>query len=195
MPCQSRVATAAHLGSSESEGSALGTWRFPFPLHLPAVDMDVFNRPPSVAEDTVAYELYPAATIASEKQAVAALATVIREWVDAQLPVHIWHRDAFELKVVQNPYASEQWMLEGRMRVGDCVDDEWLVVWLLREASRHWDVVVGCVMLAHCPVALYADVTCSAVQRLRHGWRISPHRGRRLPSLLGRAYELRKQGN
>lgn len=107
--------------------------------------MDLFNRPPSVAEDTVAYELYPAASIASQKEAVAALATVIREWVTAQLPGHIWHRDAFELKLVQNPDASGQWMLEGRMRVGDCVDDEWLVVWLLREMSRNWDLVVRCV--------------------------------------------------
>ncbi|KZW02112.1 SGT1-domain-containing protein [Exidia glandulosa HHB12029] len=106
--------------------------------------MDLFNRPPSVAEDTIAYELYPTATSA-QKDAVAALATVIREWVDAQLPGHIWHRDAFELKVVQNQHVqdAQQWMLEGRMRVGDCVDDEWLVVWLLRQVSRQWDVVVS----------------------------------------------------
>jgi hypothetical protein len=28
--------------------------------------------------------------------------------------------------------------LEGRMRIGDSVDDEWLVVWLLRDISKTW---------------------------------------------------------
>lgn len=28
--------------------------------------------------------------------------------------------------------------LEGRMRVGDAVDDEWLVVWLLTQVSKKW---------------------------------------------------------
>jgi hypothetical protein len=28
--------------------------------------------------------------------------------------------------------------LEGRMRIGDSVDDEWLVVWLLRDISTTW---------------------------------------------------------
>lgn len=105
--------------------------------------MDIFNRPPSVADDTVAYELYPSDAVAHQKDAVTALATVIREWVDTQIPGHIWHRDAFELKVARNADVSDKWMLEGRMRVGDCVDDEWLVAWLLREASRHWDIVVS----------------------------------------------------
>ena len=34
--------------------------------------------------------------------------------------------------------------LEGRMRIGDAVDDEWLVVWLLRSVSRRWpDVIIS----------------------------------------------------
>ena len=34
--------------------------------------------------------------------------------------------------------------LEGRMRIGDAVDDEWLVVWLLRSISRSWpDVMIS----------------------------------------------------
>lgn len=28
--------------------------------------------------------------------------------------------------------------LEGRMRIGDSVDDEWLVVWLLKDISSTW---------------------------------------------------------
>jgi hypothetical protein len=34
--------------------------------------------------------------------------------------------------------------LEGRMRVGDAVDDEWLVVYLLRQVSKRWpDLIIG----------------------------------------------------
>ena len=32
--------------------------------------------------------------------------------------------------------------LEGRMRIGDSVDDEWLVVWLLRQVSEEWPEVM-----------------------------------------------------
>jgi hypothetical protein len=32
--------------------------------------------------------------------------------------------------------------LEGTMRVGDAIDDEWLVVWLLRQVSEKWKELV-----------------------------------------------------
>ena len=115
--------------------------------------MDIFTRAPTVSEDTVAYELHVSPAVSQDKAAVAALATLVQNWADAQLPGHIWHRDAFELKIVpSDPRQSQvkaasatRWMIEGRMRIGDCVDDEWLVVWLLREATRQWDIVVSCV--------------------------------------------------
>ena len=66
--------------------------------------------------------------------------------VDSLLPGHLWHRDAFELKVVKDA-DRESWILEGRMRVGDCVDDEWCAVWLLREISAKWDVAIRCLSL------------------------------------------------
>ena len=69
------------------------------------------------------------------------LAAVIQAFVDSLLPDHLWHRDAFQLKVVVNEHGPG-YGLEGRMRVGDCVDDEWCAVWLLREISSEWDVVI-----------------------------------------------------
>jgi hypothetical protein len=36
------------------------------------------------------------------------------------------------------PAGFSERKLEGRMRIGDSVDDEWLVVWLLREVSKDW---------------------------------------------------------
>jgi hypothetical protein len=37
---------------------------------------------------------------------------------------------------------SDEAVLEGRMRVGDAVDDEWLVVWQLIEVSKRWPELV-----------------------------------------------------
>lgn len=117
--------------------------------------MDIFNRPPSVSEDTLQYALYPPSE-SSDKPSVMGLAAQIEELVRELLPDHIWHRDSFEAKAVPDrlgnaktmlKYGGEEglgevWMLEGRIRVGDCVDDEWCAVWLLREASRRWDCAI-----------------------------------------------------
>ena len=119
---------------------------------------NIFNKIPSISEDTLVYSIYPALS-ASGKSEVTALAAGIEAYVDATLPNHIWHRDGFELKVVEDKispnsssngravsgeYSGESgcWKLEGYMRVGDSVDDEWLAVWLLKEISARWDVAI-----------------------------------------------------
>lgn len=67
----------------------------------------------------------------------AALATLISSYVQSLLPANfLWNKDAWELKV-ESPVK-----LGGTMRVGDAVDDEWLVVWLLREVSKHWPEII-----------------------------------------------------
>ena len=103
--------------------------------------MDIFNRPPAIAEDTLQYILHPGPPF-EDKSALTTLTTLIDSYVSSLLPNHLWHRDAFELKVVGSPCGEGGWVIEGRMRVGDCVDDEWCVVWLLREITRRWDVAV-----------------------------------------------------
>ncbi|KXN83606.1 hypothetical protein AN958_01171 [Leucoagaricus sp. SymC.cos] len=103
--------------------------------------MDIFNRLPSISEDMLQYALYPAQEL-SDKASVTSLAAYIREYVDGLLQNFIWHRDAFELKAAENSDAKT-WFLEGRMRVGDSVDDEWCTVWLLREISFKWDLVIS----------------------------------------------------
>ncbi|GLB36447.1 putative SGT1-domain-containing protein [Lyophyllum shimeji] len=105
--------------------------------------MDIFNRPPAIAEDTLQYTLYPPKNL-SDKASVTTFAAYIRTYADTVLPGFIWHRDAFELKVAVNPEPDiGAYMLEGRMRVGDSVDDEWCTVWLLREISAKWDLVIS----------------------------------------------------
>lgn len=101
--------------------------------------MDIFNQPPSISEDTLIYAIYPAAY--TDKASVTALAVVMGDFAHSLLPGHLWHRDSFELKVNENE-EKEGWILEGRMRVGDCVDDEWCAVWLLYQISSKWDVAI-----------------------------------------------------
>lgn len=107
-------------------------------------NMDIFNKPPQIGEDTIQYTLYPPAN-QSGKEDVESLATLILSSVADLFPNHLWNRDSFDFTPAQDPDSPKgqtRWLLEGRMRVGDCVDDEWLVVWLLREISKHWDVAI-----------------------------------------------------
>ena len=107
--------------------------------------MDIFYPPPSISEDTLQYTLYPPPALA-EKSSATSLAASVQAYVSELLPHFLWHRDTFEVKIakdVSSVASSEgRWMLEGRMRVGDSVDDEWCAVWLLREISKKWDFVI-----------------------------------------------------
>ncbi|KAJ7919076.1 SGT1 protein-domain-containing protein [Mycena leptocephala] len=103
--------------------------------------MDIFNRTPAISEDTLQYSLYPPPSL-SDKASVTSFAACISAWVDLLLPDFLWHRDAFELKVASRSDAQE-YFLEGRVRVGDCVDDEWCTVWLLKQVSSKWDMAIS----------------------------------------------------
>ncbi|KAG1826246.1 SGT1-domain-containing protein [Suillus subaureus] len=108
--------------------------------------MDIFNRPPSISEDTIQYTLYPPPALA-EKSSATTLAACVQAYVSELLPNFLWHRDSFEVKVAKDIDSAaardNKWMLEGRMRVGDSVDDEWCVVWILREISKKWDFAIS----------------------------------------------------
>lgn len=103
---------------------------------------------PSIPEDTLDYTLHlPQATTSQPRQDTSALALLITEYVESLLvQPWLWNKDSWELKVLSQAgeNASEGGRLGGRMRVGDAVDDEWLVVYLLREVSKRWpELVIG----------------------------------------------------
>ena len=130
--------------------------------------MDIFNRPPAISEDTVQYRLYPPQQ-STDKVSVLTLATVLKSYADDLLPGFLWHRDPFELKIASD---TNGWVLEGTMRVGDCIDDEWCVVWLLREISKKWDVAIRSVP-PHCLISRVQTI----LQSVGLGRRIPSHRG------------------
>jgi len=104
--------------------------------------MDIFNQIPAISEDTLHYRLYLPSDLSSDKSSATSLAACIQVHVDSLLPPEfLWHRDSFELKVARDNDISE-WVLEGLMRVGDCVDDEWCTVWLLKEITSKWNIAV-----------------------------------------------------
>ena len=122
---------------------------------------NVLNKPPSISEDTLEYTIYPPHG-SSDRASVTAIAVAIQSFVDYILQGFIWHRDPFELKVVQN-LEDKEWMLEGHMRVGDSVDDEWCTVYLLREMSAKWDLVIGFCPYVFLSVFFLTYLTASAI--------------------------------
>ncbi|KAJ3822271.1 SGT1 protein-domain-containing protein [Lentinula raphanica] len=105
--------------------------------------MEIFNRIPAISEDTLYFATYLPEDLADHTSATT-LAASIQSFTETLLPPDfLWHRDAFETKVVSKPHSeSKEYMIEGHMRVGDCVDDEWCTVWLLKEISAKWDVAI-----------------------------------------------------
>ncbi len=121
---------------------------------------------PHIAEETLVYTVHlpPLSSGASSAKSVAlseisseACAALINDEVQRLLnaglregqSTWIWHKDAWELRVASMSAAGApgsssdtRRTLEGRMRVGDSVDDEWLVVWLLREVSKKWPELI-----------------------------------------------------
>nr|VWO94110.1 Uncharacterized protein [Ganoderma boninense] len=104
---------------------------------------DIFNRPPTISEDLLHYTLYLPSE-QSDRVSATTLAALLLDHIQSLINGLLWHRDAFELKVAPDPEGNADcWVLEGRMRVGDCIDDEWCTVWLLRELSSKWDLVIS----------------------------------------------------
>ena len=92
---------------------------------------------PTIAEDALHYTLHLPTASSSTQPDSAALALLITQHIESLLiDPWLWNKDGWELKILGPD------KLEGRMRVGDAVDDEWLVVWLLREVSRKWSDLV-----------------------------------------------------
>lgn len=130
--------------------------------------MDLFKQPQPASEDTLHYTLYPPVAL-QDKVSTASLAARIDSFVSNLLPNFLWHRDTFQLKVVPDTNAGrgqDKYVLEGRMRVGDCIDDEWCAVWLLREISSNWDIVIR---LLPVPSPFYSYLCATTASTTRMG--------------------------
>ncbi|KAI9031173.1 SGT1 protein-domain-containing protein [Hyaloraphidium curvatum] len=107
---------------------------------------------------------------------------------------HIWQKDTFQLVVVGDGPGGRA-HLAGRTRVGDCVEDEWLIVWLLFELSKRFDGTVATVrdydgefLLIEAAAVLPAWVEPEAAENrvLIHAGRLHLIRPPRAPKEVGR---------
>ncbi|KAL6252364.1 hypothetical protein RBB50_000082 [Rhinocladiella similis] len=93
---------------------------------------------PALPDDTIEYSLYILSTSDSENDSETRLRLrdVQKQATDLQrqyLKDYIWQRQGFSLELNKEDGLS---LLRGRTEYGDSVEDEWVVVWLLRELTR-----------------------------------------------------------
>jgi hypothetical protein len=122
----------------------------------------------SIPQDAVHYTFYLPSSTSHSLPSAAALASQITHTIEHELlpKEWIWHRDSFQLttndSVRERKEASvagrtkaaagekqgsdgeeEDWVLRGVMRVGDSIEDEWVVVWLMKEITARFEGVVA----------------------------------------------------
>ncbi|TPX49274.1 hypothetical protein SeMB42_g02655 [Synchytrium endobioticum] len=102
---------------------------------------EFFLRPPP-SEDYVQYSIYfPGQQDTTYLQQQA---TLMSSFVLPYTQGYIWHKDAFGLLLAANTSTRDPSYsyLKGRTRFGDALEDEWFIVFLLREISKEWPNVV-----------------------------------------------------
>lgn len=89
------------------------------------------------AQDTLSFNLFPRNELDKEKLPAEILSFVLE--IFGSLNGVVWAGDEFNLSLSQN---DQQWFLSGQMYLGpdSGTEEEWFVVWLLREISRKWDI-------------------------------------------------------
>ncbi|BGP37130.1 hypothetical protein JCM10449v2_001034 [Rhodotorula kratochvilovae] len=96
--------------------------------------------------DTCSYSI-DFAPPADDQAALASLAAQILAFAQEHTHDYIWHKQGLTLQVSPLSFAApaaarQHLFLQGKSEVTDAVDDEWLLVWLLRQVSTHWDDAV-----------------------------------------------------
>lgn len=126
---------------------------------MPKDDLKWFGEgfdgfPKRLPEDSVEYTLFIVNLKLSQKEVLSRLEAVKKEAASLTkglLQEYIWQRDAFELKLEQTPGMAlsrgdyhltntclDLIYLHGLTNYGDSVEDEWLIVYLLRELSKQF---------------------------------------------------------
>lgn len=81
-------------------------------------------------EDLCQYSLYPPTHLDTD---LSTFLSDVLSFALSQSQGYIWHRDSFALQLL-----PQDGCLQGESRVGDAVEDEWFIVWLLRRITEHW---------------------------------------------------------
>ncbi|GAA5900978.1 hypothetical protein JCM5296_004944 [Sporobolomyces johnsonii] len=107
------------------------------------------DRPPQQSNtDTCTYQIdFPPPS--DSPSALTDLCAQILAFVSSSAATYIWHKQPFSLALSPLSFTAppsqhqHQW-LQGKTDVTDAVDDEWFIVWLLRQVTERWtDAVVA----------------------------------------------------
>jgi hypothetical protein len=145
------------------------------PTLAPDAQMDI----PSISDDVLQCIIYP---LNDDDPAV--LLTQIMAFVKNLVPNHIWHRDSFELTLSKESKNA----LECIMRVGDSIDDEWLVVYLLWQVTKQFSVAAR-YSRSSFEIYMTDKLQCTGCR-----WPVPAHRSSRQTPCLGYSGKRREQG-
>ncbi|KAJ9499325.1 hypothetical protein H2202_004908 [Exophiala xenobiotica] len=97
---------------------------------------------PALPDDTIEYSAYivsPSADASNDSELGPRLRNVQKYATDLHrqyLKEYVWQRQGFSLELKKEDGLS---FLEGRTEYGDSVEDEWVIVWMLRELTRKFN--------------------------------------------------------
>ncbi|ORY38168.1 SGT1-domain-containing protein [Rhizoclosmatium globosum] len=95
-------------------------------------------------EDCVWYRLYISQTASTDPIDSTSILSLVSSFANSLVKGHIWHKDKFALAVAAGNGESlleggtDSQFLYGKTRFGDCIDDEWLVVWMIQSITREF---------------------------------------------------------
>ncbi|DBA00777.1 TPA: hypothetical protein N0F65_004682 [Lagenidium giganteum] len=106
---------------------------------------------PTMDDNVVHYELHLRVDVQADEQQQCKLIEqrlqACQALAEEATTGFLWHRHSFRLDVQPVPDRSTcrgaQWMLAGETSVGDAIQDEWVVVWLLRTITQRFDDLVA----------------------------------------------------
>lgn len=117
------------------------------------------------SEDAVVYSIYFPLPTSDQISFLQEISTLILSELNQYLNEYIWQKDPFELRIVKNESGKRiikefsflsfslfilnfikidpsYPFLHGKTKFGDCIDDEWFIVFLLRQISLKYKEAV-----------------------------------------------------
>uniref|UniRef100_U9TR31 SGT1-domain-containing protein n=1 Tax=Rhizophagus irregularis (strain DAOM 181602 / DAOM 197198 / MUCL 43194) TaxID=747089 RepID=U9TR31_RHIID len=92
--------------------------------------------------DAVVYSIYFPLPTSDQISFLQEISTLILSDLNQYLNEYIWQKDPFELRIAKNESDPSYPFLHGKTRFGDCIDDEWFIVFLLRQISLKYKETV-----------------------------------------------------
>ncbi|RIA99050.1 SGT1 protein [Glomus cerebriforme] len=101
----------------------------------------LFNNLPQL-EDAIVYSIYFPLPTLDQISFLRETSVLILSELNQYLDGYIWQKDSFELRIAKNESDPSYPSLRGKTRFGDCIDDEWFIVFLLQQISLKYQEAI-----------------------------------------------------